>query len=53
MRSKFGAVVLIVVGTLFLITNLGIFPAAELKALLAKWWPLILIFIGVWNLVRK
>lgn len=51
-HSRFGAIVLILVGSLFLLVNLGVLPIAELKALLAKWWPLILIVIGVWQLMR-
>lgn len=51
-RSSFGPIVLILIGTIFLLVNLGLLPIAELKALLAKWWPLILILIGVWQLVR-
>ena len=51
-RSMFGAVVLIAVGVIFLLINLGILPVAELRALLAQWWPLILIVLGVWLLIR-
>jgi len=51
-RSRFGAGILILVGAVFLLINLGIVPAAELKALLAKWWPLILIVVGAWLLLR-
>lgn len=51
-HSRFGAIALILVGTAFLLINLGILPVRELKALLAQWWPLILILIGVWMLVR-
>jgi len=51
-HSRFGAVVLILVGAMFLLINLGILPVAEFKALLAKWWPLILIVIGVWQFAR-
>ena len=51
-HSSFGAIVLIVVGGIFLLINLGILPVAEIKALLAQWWPLILIVIGVWQLGR-
>ena len=51
-RSKLGAGILILVGAVFLLINLGIMPAAELKALLAKWWPLILILVGAWQLLR-
>jgi hypothetical protein len=46
-RSNFFAVALIVVGTIFLLVNLGVIPHAEFRALLAKWWPLILIVVGV------
>ena len=51
-RSSFGPIILILIGTILLLVNLGMLPIAELKALLAKWWPLILIVIGVWQLVR-
>lgn len=51
-RSMFGAIVLIAIGVIFLLINLGVLPVAELRALLAQWWPLILIFLGVWLLVR-
>lgn len=50
--SRFGAIVLILIGVIFLLINLGILPVAELKAQLAQWWPLILIVIGAWMLVR-
>jgi uncharacterized membrane protein len=49
--SKIGAVVLIVLGTLFLLSNLGLIP--QLRPLLAQWWPLILIVVGVYLLARK
>ena len=51
-HSRFGAIVLILLGGTFLLINLGILPVAELKALLAQWWPLILIIVGVWMLAR-
>jgi hypothetical protein len=51
-RSRFGPIILIVIGTIFLLINFGIVPIAELKAILAKWWPLILVVVGVWQLVR-
>ena len=51
-HSRFGAIVLILVGSILLLVNLGILPVAELRALLAKWWPAILIVIGVWQLTR-
>jgi hypothetical protein len=51
-HSRFGAIVLILIGAIFLLINLGIMPVAELRALLSKWWPVILIVIGVWQLSR-
>ena len=50
-RSRIGALVLIVVGTLFLLSNLGWVP--QLGPLFHKWWPLILIIIGVLLLVQR
>jgi len=50
-RSRTGAIVLIIVGTLFLVSNLGVIP--QLGPLLRQWWPLILITIGVLMLVRR
>jgi len=50
-RSNFFAVLLIVIGAIFLAINLGLLPAAEVKALLAKWWPVLLIALGVARLV--
>ena len=51
-RSRIGAFVLILIGVIFLLVNLGILPVAELRELLAKWWPLILIIVGVMLLAR-
>lgn len=51
-RSHVGAIILILVGTVFLLINLGVLPAAEIRQLLSKWWPLILILVGVWLLGR-
>lgn len=51
-RSKVGAFILILIGVIFLLINLGVLPIAEVRELLAKWWPLILIVIGVWLLAR-
>lgn len=52
-HSRTGALVLILVGAVFLLINLGILPAAEFKALLAKWWPLFLILVGAWLLLQR
>jgi len=51
-RSRTGAYILILIGTIFLLVNLGVLPVAELRRVLAQWWPLILIAIGVWLLAR-
>jgi len=53
MRGIFWPVILIVVGSLLLLSNLDILPLRELKALTATWWPLVLIVIGVTSLLRK
>ena len=50
-RSVAGALALIVVGVLFLLSNLGWLP--RLGPLFAQWWPLILIAVGVFLLVRR
>jgi hypothetical protein len=47
MRLHIGATILIVLGVLFLLVNLDVAPAAEIKKLLATWWPLLLIIVGV------
>jgi len=52
MRLGIGAVILILVGALLLLINLDIAPAAELKKLLATWWPVLLIAIGVLTMMR-
>jgi len=49
-RPKLAAVVLIVLGVLFLLGNLGWIP--HLGPLLHQWWPAILIAVGVWMLVK-
>jgi hypothetical protein len=35
-----------------LLINLGVLPASEIRQLLSKWWPLILILVGAWSLGR-
>jgi hypothetical protein len=53
MRSKsgIGAYILIIIGVLFLLSNLGWLP--RLAPLMSRWWPLILIIIGVLALARR
>ncbi|HSW26827.1 MAG TPA: DUF5668 domain-containing protein [Burkholderiaceae bacterium] len=50
-KPRTGAIILIVIGALFLLSNLGWLP--RLGPLFAQWWPLILIAVGVAMLVRK
>jgi hypothetical protein len=42
----------LVLGVIFLLINLGVAPAGDLKVLLAQWWPLILIVVGLALLMR-
>jgi len=49
-RSRTGALILIVVGALLLLSNLGWIP--HLGPLWHQWWPLILIIIGILMLVQ-
>ena len=51
-RSRTGAFILILIGVIFLLVNLGVLPIAEFRQLLAKWWPLILIAVGLSLLMR-
>lgn len=53
MRPKplVAALILIGLGTLFLLSNLGLLPA--LGPLFAKWWPVILIAVGLGMLLRR
>ena len=51
MKSRAGAVILIVIGVAFLLSNLGWIPA--IGPLLHKWWPVILIAVGVWMLAHR
>jgi lipopolysaccharide export LptBFGC system permease protein LptF len=46
-------IILVVVGALFLASNLGYLQWGELRSVLATWWPLILIAIGLEQLVRR
>jgi lia operon protein LiaF len=50
-KSSIAAVILIGLGVLFLLSNLGVLP--NLGALLARWWPLILIAVGLGLLFRR
>jgi len=46
-RSRIGAYILILIGIIFLFINLEILPIPDLRLLIAKWWPLILILVGI------
>jgi len=52
MRSKsaIGAYILIGLGIIFLLSNLGWLP--PIRSLMAHWWPLILIIVGILLLIR-
>ncbi|HET7526559.1 MAG TPA: DUF5668 domain-containing protein [Burkholderiaceae bacterium] len=50
-RPRLAAIILIVLGALFLLSNLGLLP--RLGPLFAQWWPLILIAVGVAMLLRR
>jgi chromate transport protein ChrA len=49
--SIVGPVILVVVGLIFLLSNLGLIP--HIGRLLLTWWPLILIVVGVSMLVER
>jgi len=51
MRSNFLALVLIVLGALFLLSNFGMIP--HVGPLFRQWWPVILIIAGVYMLINR
>ncbi len=50
-KSRTGAYILIGLGILFLLSNLGWLP--RIGPLMAQWWPFILIIVGVLLLIRR
>ena len=46
MRGNLAAIVLILVGSFMLLTNLGIIDVS-LRELLHTWWPVVLIGVGI------
>ena len=46
MRGNIGAIILILVGAFFLLSNLGLMTV-NLRELISTWWPLILIAVGI------
>ncbi len=51
MRSNFLAVILIVLGSLFLLSNFNLIPRVE--HLFRQWWPVLLIATGVYLLMSR
>lgn len=50
--NLFAAVILIIVGLFFLARNLG-WVDGNIGALLATWWPAILVAVGIGMLFRR
>jgi len=50
-RARVGAYILIGLGIIFLLSNLGWIP--RIRPLMAQWWPLILIIVGILLLTRR
>jgi lipopolysaccharide export LptBFGC system permease protein LptF len=50
-RPRLAAIILIVLGVLFLLSNLGMLP--RLGPLFAQWWPVVLIIAGAAMLLRR
>jgi len=50
-KSTIAAYILIGLGIIFLLSNLGWLP--RLRPLMAQWWPLILIIVGILVLIRR
>lgn len=52
-HSRFGSIVLIVIGLFFLLHNLDVLSFRVVGELLRTWWPAILIVVGVLGLMGK
>jgi len=52
MIGRIGGILLIVLGTVFLLNNLGI-AKLPIREIAAKWWPAILIIVGLSLLTRR
>ena len=46
MKGNVAAIVLVLIGTFFLLSNLGLINIS-IRELIRTWWPLILIAVGV------
>jgi predicted RND superfamily exporter protein len=52
-RNIVWPIVMVVLGVLFLAHNLGYLGFSQLKAILATWWPVILIALGLAGLISR
>ena len=52
MKGTIGGIVLIALGALFLINNLGI-ARISIGQIIGKWWPAILIIVGISLVIRR
>ncbi len=50
-KSAISAYVLIGLGIIFLLSNLGWLP--PIRSLISQWWPIILIIVGILVLIRR
>ena len=53
MKFALWPVILILLGLVFLAHNLGLVPFHVLRDVIATWWPLILIAVGISGLMRR
>ncbi len=53
MRVSVGPIVLIVVGALLLLSNLGMIHIGQLKEVLKDWWPALLIVLGILQMMKR
>ena len=51
--SRVTSIVLVVVGALLLLNNLGVLSLSRLGGLLHTWWPAVLIVVGILGLFGK
>ena len=52
MIGRIGGLVLVVLGAIFLLNNLGI-ANLSVREMIGKWWPAILILVGASLLIRR
>jgi len=52
MKKSIGAIVLIALGIIFLVNNLGL-ANIHIGAFLRTWWPVILIVVGFSLLIKR